>query len=115
VLQRLGIADRARQLPHGILNTVEFIAIGGQKVTVDLASGEESLRAIKRSLFDALLMSRARDLGAQIHEETTVATLTAAANGAGWQIETAQGPTFAARTLVGADGRNSTVAHLCNL
>jgi len=68
ILRRLGIADRARQLPHAILNTVEFIAIGGQKIIVDLASDEESLRAIKRSLFDALLMSRARDLGAQIHE-----------------------------------------------
>lgn len=116
VLQRLGIADRARQLPHGILNTVEFIAIGGQKVIVDLTSDDEqSLRAIKRSLFDALLMSRAQDLGVQIHEETTVTTLTAAANGAGWQIETAQGPSFAARALVGADGRNSTVARICNL
>jgi len=115
VLRRLGIADRARQLPHAILSTVEFIAIGGQKVIVGLPSGEESLRAIKRSLFDALVMSRARDLGAQIHEETTVTALTAAANGAGWQIETNQGPTFAARVLVGADGRNSTVARLCNL
>src|SRR6266568_6793683 len=115
VLRRLGIADRARQLPHAILSTVEFIAIGGQKVIVGLPSGEESLRAIKRSLFDALVMSRARDLGAQIHEETTVTALTAATNGAGWQIETAQGPTFAARVLVGADGRNSTVARLRNL
>ena len=115
ILRRLGIADRARQLPHAILNTVEFIAIGGQKVIVDLASDEESLRAIKRSLFDALLMSRARDLGAQIHEETTVTALTAVANSAGWQIETTPDATFAARTLAGADGRNSTVARLCNL
>src|SRR5438034_10097070 len=115
VLGRLGIADRARQLPHAILSTVEFIAVGGQKAIVDLASDQKSLIAIKRSLFDALVMSRARDLGAQIHEETTVTALTAAANGAGWQIETNQGPTFAARVLVGADGRNSTVARLCNL
>ncbi len=115
VLRRLGIADRARQLPHAILSTVEFIAIGGEKVIVDLPSGEENLIAIKRSVFDALMMSRARDLGAQIHEETTVTALTAATNGAGWQIETAQGPTFAARVLVGADGRNSTVARLRNL
>src|SRR4029434_3287296 len=32
VLQRLGIAESARQLPHGILNTVEFIAISGHNV-----------------------------------------------------------------------------------
>jgi geranylgeranyl reductase family protein len=115
VLRRLGIADRVRQLPHAILNTVEFIAIGGQKVTVDLASGEENLIAIKRSLFDALMMSRAREFGAQIHEETRVTALTPARNGSDWKIETAQAAIFSARTLVGADGRNSTVARLCNL
>ena len=115
VLRRLEIADRARQLPHAILNRVEFIAIGGQKVIVDLASGEKGLIAIKRSAFDALVMSRARELGVQIQEETTVTALTAATTGAGWQIETTQGPAFAAGALVGADGRNSTVARLCNL
>jgi geranylgeranyl reductase family protein len=115
VLQRLRIADRVRQLPHAILSTVEFIAIGGRKVIVDLASSEEGEISIKRSLFDTLVMSRAREIGAQIHEETTVTALTAAANGSDWKIETAQGQTFAARALVGADGRNSTVARLCNL
>jgi menaquinone-9 beta-reductase len=111
VLRRLGIAEGVRQLPHGILNAVEFIAIGGRKVIVDLPSDEESEIAIKRSLFDMLLMSRARELGAQVYEETTVTALTSSN---GWTIETARGPTFAARTLVGADGRNSTVARLCN-
>jgi geranylgeranyl reductase family protein len=115
VLQRLGIADRARQLPHGILNSVEFIAIGGQKVVVDLASDGESLIAIKRSLFDALVLSRARDLGAEIHEEITVTALTASGNRSEWKIETAERAIFGARALVGADGRNSTVARLCNL
>jgi geranylgeranyl reductase family protein len=113
VLERLGIADRARELPRAILVTVEFITIGGQKIIVDLASSKGSLLAIKRSVFDALVMSRARELGAEIHEETTVAALT---RGAGdWQIKTTQGSTFVARVLVGADGRNSTVARLCNL
>jgi flavin-dependent dehydrogenase len=115
VLQRLGIADRARQLPHGTLDTVEFIAINGRKVIVDFAPGEGSMIAIKRSLFDALIMSRARGLGAQIHERTTVTSLTAPAKYSDWKIETADGTTFGARVLVGADGRNSTVARLCNL
>ena len=112
VLRRLGIAERVRQLPHGILNAVEFIAVGGRKVIIDLPPGEESEIAIKRSLFDMLLMSRARELGTQVYEETTVTALTSSN---GWTIETARGATFAARTLVGADGRNSTVARLCNL
>ncbi len=112
VLGRLGIAERVRQLSHGILDSVEFIAIGGRKIIVDLPSGEESEIAVKRSLFDMLLMSRARELGTQVYEETTVTALT---SNNGWTIETARGATFAARTLVGADGRNSTVARLCNL
>jgi geranylgeranyl reductase family protein len=115
IMQRLGIVERVRQLPHGILDFVEFIAIGGRKVVVDLPSGEESEIAIKRSLFDALLLSRARELGAQICEGITVTALTAAATGSDWKIETDRGTDFFARALVGADGRNSTVARLCNL
>jgi geranylgeranyl reductase family protein len=115
VLRRLGVAERIRQLPYGTLNAVEFIAIGGRKVVVDLPSGNEGEIAIKRSLLDALLMSRARELGARIYEETTVAALTLPATGSDWKIDTSQGPTFAAQVLVGADGRNSTVARLCNL
>src|SRR4030095_13056937 len=52
ILRRLRITERVRQLPHGILDVVEFIAVGGRKVIVDLPSGEEGEIAIKRSLFD---------------------------------------------------------------
>src|SRR6266702_4823475 len=103
VMERLGLAERVRQLPHAILSTVEFIAIGGRKVAVDLPSGEESEIAVKRSLFDALLLRRARELGAHICEETTVSALSKRANNDGWRIETSGGRTFAAKTLVGAD------------
>ena len=115
VLRRLGIVERARELPHGILDTVEFIAIGGRRIVVDLPSGEESEIAVKRSLFDALLLRRVGEVGAHIYEQTTVSALSKHANNDGWRIETAGGKIFAAKTLVGADGRNSTVARLCNL
>ena len=112
VLNRLDLANRTRALPHAKLERVEFIAIGGRRVIVDLPSGEECELAVKRSLFDDLLLKRAGELGAQIHEETTVTALT---NNSGWKIETAGGENFVAQVLVGADGRNSTVARLCNL
>src|SRR2546428_1765225 len=68
VLRRLSLAERVRALPHGGLDSVQFIAIDGQKVEVDLPSGQEGEIAIKRSLFDALLMSRARELGGDVHD-----------------------------------------------
>ena len=68
--------------------------------------------SIKRSLFDHLLLNRARTQGVEIHEEATVIALdrTAAGN---WKIDIVR-ETFIARIVVGADGRNSTVARLRN-
>src|SRR6267378_557820 len=68
VLRRLVLLERVRALPHGKLDRVEFIAIGGQKVIVDLPGGDGSEIAIKRSLLDNLLLNRARELGSEIHE-----------------------------------------------
>src|SRR5213083_1307494 len=112
VLERLGLVAPVRDLPHSKLDSVEFIAIGGRNVIVDLPSGDDCELSVKRSLFDALLLKRAQDLDAHVREETTVRALTHNGN---WKIETAGGENFSARILVGADGRNSTVAHLCNL
>jgi len=140
VLNRLDLAARVRDLPHAKLDFVEFITIAGRKVVVDLPSSDEGELAVKRSFFDDLLLKRAGELGAQIHEETTVTALTCShgpmagpglapppasgtlrpgkqrrGNNSGWRIETAGGENFGAQMLVGADGRNSTVARLSNL
>jgi menaquinone-9 beta-reductase len=112
VLERLGVAQRVRDLPHSKLDSVEFIAIDGHKVVVDLPIGDNCEVSVKRSLFDDLLLTRARDIGADVREGTTV---TALANSGNWKIETAAGESFSARILIGADGRNSTVARLRNL
>src|SRR5437764_7304182 len=112
VLNRLDLVQRVTALPHAKLDSVEFIAIGGRKVIVDLPSGGECEFSVKRSLFDHLLLKRAGEFGVHIHEATTVTGLT---NSHDWKIETGGGESFAAPVLVGADGRNSTVARLCNL
>ena len=39
VLERLALAERVRDLPHSRLGLVEFIAIDGREVSVDLPSG----------------------------------------------------------------------------
>src|SRR5499427_5927334 len=112
VLERLDLAHRVWDLSHSKLDFVEFIAICGRNVIVDLPSGNGRELSVKRSLFDALLLKRAQELGAQIHEETTVTALVHDKN---WIIETASDEDFSARVLVGADGRNSTVARLRNI
>jgi flavin-dependent dehydrogenase len=112
VLERLELADRVRDLPHSKLCSVEFISINGCGVTLNLPSGANGEISVKRSLFDDLLLKRARELGANVHEQTTVTGLSRNDH---WNIETDSGDFFQARILIGADGRNSTVAHLCNL
>ena len=112
VLDRLNLAQQVRILPHAKLDFVEFIAVGGRKVVIDLPPGDECEFVVKRSVFDDRSLRRASELGADIYEETTVTALT---NSHGWKIETARGERFVTRMLVGADGRNSTVARLCNL
>jgi len=112
VLERLELADRVRDLPHSKLCSVAFIAIDGLEVAVDLPSNGDCEISVKRSLFDDLLLRRARELGANVHEQATVTGLSRNDN---WNVETNSGDSFQARVLIGADGRNSTVAHLCNL
>jgi geranylgeranyl reductase family protein len=123
VLEHLGVAQRVRDLPHSKLDSVEFIAIDGHKVVVDLPTGHNCEVSVKRSLFDDLLLTRARGVGANVREGTTVTALANSTpdldapqwRGYGWNIETDGGETFVARILIGADGRNSTVARLRNL
>jgi len=112
ILERLGLARRIKQLPHVRLEAVEFIGICGRKVIVDLPAGEHGEFAIKRSVFDDALLTRAGELGALVRDETTVTSFT---NRSRWELETSNAETFAASVLVGADGRNSSVARLSNL
>ncbi len=111
ILRRLELEGRVRSSAHAPLEWVEFINLRGQSLRVSLPAGAEI--AIKRSIFDALLMQRARELGAEVREETTL-TAIARANDS-WTFTTAEARQFSARVLIAADGRNSTVARLLGL
>jgi geranylgeranyl reductase family protein len=112
VLERLEIAARVLDLSHSELTSVEFIAIDGHKVSVDLPSGDNCEISVKRSLLDHLLLKRAREVGALVREEITV---TALEHNGDWKIATLTSGDFRARALIAADGRNSTVARLRSL
>jgi geranylgeranyl reductase family protein len=115
ILRRLQLFDRVRGLPHGRLERVEFIGLSGRRVGVDLPRGDTSEIAIKRSLFDQLLLERARELGAAVTESVTVTALSSPDPRTDhWTISAGE-KIVRARALVAADGRNSTVARLCGL
>lgn len=115
ILKRLELAEPIRSSPHGKLDRVEFIAINGRRLTVELPRGDNAEIAIKRSLLDQLLLNRARELGAKIVESATVTALSPPdPRKDHWAISAGE-QTFRSRALVAADGRNSTVARLCGL
>src|SRR3954469_15008122 len=105
VLERLGVAQRMRELPHGKLRRVDFIAIGGKTISVDLPDDAEI--AVKRSSLAQLLMQCAADAGAEVREGVTVSNI---APNESWKINGDE-----ARLLVAADGRNSSVARALGL
>jgi menaquinone-9 beta-reductase len=115
ILRRLKVAERIRDLPHGKLARVDFIGIAGHRISVALPEDENAEIAIKRSLFDHVLLERARELGTTVFESATVTALTSPDPRTDyWRISVGD-EIVKARTLVAADGRNSTVARLCGL
>jgi flavin-dependent dehydrogenase len=115
ILRRLDLAERVQALPHGKLDRVDFIGIGGRCLSVELPSGAESEIAVKRSRFDTVLLDRARALGAAIFESATVTALTSPDPRREYWTISMGDQAIEARTLVAADGRNSSVARLCGL
>src|SRR3954469_8031318 len=72
VLRRLGVSHRVRELRHGKLEAVQFVSINGDSLKVDLPVGDDAEIAVKRSLFDQLLLEEARAAGAVVLQEATV-------------------------------------------
>src|SRR3954462_8503548 len=104
ILRRLEVAERMRDLPHGKLSRVEFIGITGRRISVALPADENAESAIKRSLFDNLLLERARALGATVFESATVTALASPApRNEHWKISVGD-QVVECRTLVAADG-----------
>ena len=115
ILARLRVAEQVRSSPHGTLARVDFIGMGGRRVSVGLPVGDDAEIAIKRSIFDNLLLERARELGATLFQPATVTELSSPdPRNEHWKISLGD-EVLKARTLVAADGRNSTVARLSGL
>lgn len=112
VLDRLQLVEKVRALPHGRLDRVEFVTISGQNIAVELPTGDYNEIAVKRSLLDQLVLKRARECGVEIYEEAVVISIRQlpARN---WKVDIVR-EKLIARIVIAADGRNSTIARLCN-
>jgi geranylgeranyl reductase family protein len=114
ISRRLGIDQRVRASAHGTLDWVEFIDLRDRHLRIDLPRGENAEIAIKRSAFDSILLDRARELGAEVRQASTLTSIEKS-DGA-WKLTSGEAAAaFHARVLVAADGRNSTVARLLGL
>jgi len=111
VLARLGVVEEVRAAPHARLSRVDFVDLRRRTISAPLPEGEEAEISIRRSVLDQILLRRAQSSGAKIYEGETVLGLE---HKDGWIIRTNRSEARA-RIVVAADGRNSTVARLCNL
>jgi geranylgeranyl reductase family protein len=112
VLERLGVAEQLLALPYSRIAMVEFIDRRGHSIEIPLPASPRGKIALKRSLLDQVLLNRAIQGGTDVIQGEVLHAITTTAEG--WRLQA--GPeTYIAKTLVAADGRNSTVARLLGL
>ncbi len=109
VLDRLGVSEMVLAATHSKLAEVEFIGLRGRSVRLPLDGSKRGEIAIKRSIFDEILLKRAIICGSEVAQGEPVTAVES-----GWKVRVGK-KEFTGRNLVGADGRNSTVARLLGL
>lgn len=107
VFERLGVAQRIRELPQQTIEGASFTTTGRHALTVPLP---RPTMAIRRSLLDAALLDHARSCGVHVIEGETVHDVSA-----NRRVVTTHGEYDARTAIIGADGRHSVVARKAGL
>lgn len=122
VLERLGVEEAIKRLPHAELRSVEFISVSGRRSGLPFPEMKHGEIAVKRSALDAVLLENAAALGATVRQAAAVCGIRPLAVPDGFQVDTAQGQTahgtaatYTGRFVVAADGRNSIAARMLGL
>ena len=110
VFEQLGVAGELLAAAHMPVAGVAFVGGNGLRVAFPLDSAEPGEIAMPRRILDDILLRRCETVGANIFQGLAIRALSRDPAGL-WHIKTGD-RTFAARLLVAADGRNSTVARL---
>jgi len=107
IFDRLDISDAIRALPHAPIQSVEFIGIQRAPLSIPFPGSGEI--AVRRALLDDLLLRHAIECGVEVRQNALVQSVHT-----GWALQTSVGE-IAAKTLIAADGRNSTIARALRL
>jgi geranylgeranyl reductase family protein len=112
LLEAMGVAERVRELRPHPLGGMRLTSPDGTVFEGRYPRDRRGL-ALRRLALDAALLARARALGAEVHELTRVTGLVRPTGSVeGVEVAGPPGPPrrWAARLVVGADGRHSAVA-----
>jgi flavin-dependent dehydrogenase len=107
VLKKLGVAEKIRALPHHDIEAALFTAPAGGVVNVPMPRGAV---AIRRSLFDQVLLEHARACGVQVFEDETVHEIASER-----RVSTGTECYRARKAIIGAEGRHSMTARSSGL
>jgi flavin-dependent dehydrogenase len=116
-LDRLGLTERIRATGAPLIDDAE-LRMGDLSLSVQLPAKEGDVggvASVRRHLLDPMLAEAAEEAGATLRMATkATALITEAGRVSGIRIEgNGREEELRARLVVGADGRRSTVAHLC--
>jgi flavin-dependent dehydrogenase len=117
LFDELGIHDRIKRSGYPTKLGAEFVSQCGDQVRrfyfrERLLPGEEKAYQVLRSDFDCLLLNRAREMGADVRENTTVTEVNRTQRSYDVKVERegASSQTLRARVLVDASGLNTFLA-----
>ena len=119
ILVELGVAAAIRRMPHQKVTAFRITTCSGEDAVVPLVSSDAAGSCgmgMRRSSFDHVLQKQAAHDGVAVLANCHVRELTRQSSRWLVQIHSANGPEqLAAAILIGADGRNSWVAHRLGL
>ena len=110
ILESLGTASALLALDHAALHTVRFTSQNGREFEIPLPTGAE--RAVTRESFDAVMLQAALAAGVTLFSGSPLTAVQRQETG--WSLATASA-SLTAKTLIAADGRNSTTCRLLGL
>lgn len=119
LMERLGVADKILSLPHEKITGFRISAASGEEAAIDFAlqNGRRLFGlGLRRFYLDELLLKTAGKEGVVMKQGCKVSGFTRESSG--WSIfwgDSSDGSKLQAALLIGADGRNSPVAHRLGL